>query len=211
MHNQSFYKRENLQQPKVINEMQLSGNPNKWKKKLFYNMDSAERVRFADIRQELDKSGLMHVSNNQIIRAMSVCPDKDKCLDKIRRTEDNRLQMNLNDLQEGDFEELIRMNCLVDNGSYDREGRPILYLLTRNINFRNISIEHFTRFWVFASDRAAARMKSCTDEILLIVDFQNFGFSQFYRNHFQAAINILQELYCGRNSAIKIINGGKIF
>ena len=83
------------------------------------------------------------------------------------------------------------MNIFVDNNSYDKDGRPILYLLMRNINLRSVTVEHFMRYWVYVSDQAAYKMSNCTDELMLIVDFSGFGFSQIYTNHYKAAIKIL--------------------
>lgn len=141
---------------------------------------------------------------------MLVDPNPQACVSIIRKTEEKRLELNLNDLHSTDFDDLIRMNCFVDPGSYDKEGRPILFLLMRNFNLRNISVEHFVRYWVYVSDRASVRMQNCTDELQLVVDFRGFGLSQLYSKHYKAAISMLQEIYPGRSCFIKVINGGRI-
>ena len=116
MHNQDYYKRENLQNPECIEDMKQKVNVNHriWKKHTISNLDNAKRKIFDEIREELDNDGLMHVSNDQIMRAMYVTPAKKKCLEKIRNTEQVRVKHNLNDLQESDFEYLIQMKCFAD-------------------------------------------------------------------------------------------------
>ena len=63
------------------------------------------------------------------------------------------------------------MKIIVDLNTYDREGRPIQFLLLRNMNLRRVSQELFSKYCVFESDKAAERMRPCTDEVLLVVDF----------------------------------------
>ena len=77
------------------------------------------------------------------------------------------------------------------------------------MNLGRVSIEHFSRYCVYESDRAARRTRPCTDEVLIIVDFQGLGFSQLYMSHIKAAALLVQDLNCGRCSHTKIVNGGK--
>ena len=97
--------------------MRCTRNPQKWKKRLYSNLDASQKYVFDETRKELDIYGMAYVSNNQIMRAMTVSPTIEKCLQTVRKTEENRIQLNLNDLQESEFEDLIRMNCFVENGS----------------------------------------------------------------------------------------------
>lgn len=77
------------------------------------------------------------------------------------------------------------------------------------MNLKKVSVEQFSRYCVFESDRGARRSKPCTDEVTVIVDFRGFGFSQMYMSHIKAAASLIQDLNCGRCSHTKIINGGK--
>ena len=49
----------------------------------------------------------------------------------------------MNEMRQGDFEDLTNMKIIVDIDTYDREGRPIQFLILRNMNLKRVSYEHF--------------------------------------------------------------------
>lgn len=80
-------------------------------------------------------------------------------------------------LRESEFADVAALNCLLNPGHYDKQGRPIFYILLRNFNFQNVSEEHFLRYFCCLIDRMFVNIPVNIDQMVLVIDGYDFGFS----------------------------------
>jgi len=82
-------------------------------------------------------------------------------------------------LKINEFEELSKMNFLINKGHKDKDGHPILYLVVQNIHLRNISHEHLNRFVCFTLDKMCYDMQADIDNLVLIIDCHKFSYKNW--------------------------------
>ena len=66
-------------------------------------------------------------------------------------------------MSKNEFKELFDLNVLFFNGTHDQVGRPLLILLTRNMNLQNVDVDHLKRFFCYQCDQICASMPEHVD------------------------------------------------
>ena len=87
-----------------------------------------------------------------------------------------------------EFADVAALNCFANPGHHDKQGRPILYVLLRNFNLKKVSEEHFLRYFCYIVDRMCEKMPVNIDQMVLVIDGQDFGYSQMFTNHIKAML-----------------------
>ena len=88
----------------------------------------------------------------------------EPCIKQLIEAEENRVALKCWNLNEHEFKNLIEMKVFLSNPEFhDRQGRPLIFLISRNFNMGNTSIEHLVRFTAWSMDQACANMPPETD------------------------------------------------
>lgn len=163
-------------------------------------------------RSILDQDGFLFVSDKQIIRYLKKFNwNLQKALQTIILCGDMRLSLlggpdsQTLHAHSDDFHMLSQRNCLIYNGSRDRKGRPILYIVTRNICLKDVSIEQMSRYVCHVMDAVCADMPPHMDNLLLIVDCEQFGQKNWSKAHFKSLIQLFSVVYPERIYATCIV------
>ena len=123
MHNQTYYRKENLQNPKSLDQLienEQGENPGSWTKWTLSRLTEEQKERFYRVRNQLDNEGLIFLSDNMIMRCYSKAWDQhDLCIQRMHETEVLRLSDKCTFLQEQEFQELLDMNCIYYGGHCD--------------------------------------------------------------------------------------------
>lgn len=99
-----------------------------------------------------------------IMRCYSKAWDQhDLCIQRMHETEVLRLRDKCTFMQEKEFQELMDMNCIYYGGHKDTQGRPVVFVLLRNFNLKNISEEKFRRYACYLSDKFVRDMPTAVD------------------------------------------------
>lgn len=90
-----------------------------------------------------------------------------------------------------EFTDLFQMNILVFKGYHDKVGRPILHILARNMRLKNISIDQLKRFFCFQTDYICSRMPPHVDQMVMMMDVHDFGYTNWFAAHFKQTMQFL--------------------
>ena len=107
----------------------------------------------------------------------------DNILEKIQIAEEMRKSYDCDHLSSELFTELIDMKTFVYNGAHDRIGRPIFWMRFENWVTTTADERETVRFLCWQLDRISVDMPRNVDQLIMVYDFYNTGYSNFSLNH----------------------------
>ena len=72
---------------------------------------------------------------------------------QITMSEEARQSLGANNLNKHDFKDLIDMNVILYNErARDKMGRPLLFMICRNLLFKDVTVDHLIRYVAYCTD-----------------------------------------------------------
>ena len=97
----------------------------------------------------------------------------------------------------------MHFSCIYGN---DKDGRVVCYQRCANFLPVNSSIETVERYVLYFMDFASTKCKPNCDGMVVVVDLNNAGYQNLYRDHVMAVLTLCTEHYISRAEKILILN-----
>ena len=97
-----------------------------------------------------------------------------------------------------EFTDLFEMNVIIFKGYHDMVGRPIMHILSRNMKLKNVTPDHLKRFFCFMTDQVCSQMPPHLDQLVMMMDVHEFGYSNWFMAHFKQTMAFLQTINAER-------------
>ena len=170
-------------------------HPQSWCKMVRERLNEEETAKFVELRKHFDKEfedgRMWYLSDNNLLRYLNG-HDWDVEFVKNRLREAEEIRSSLGPLNSDDFSELISMGFFKFRPDcHDKVGRPILFVIAKNLKLKKVSYDLMSRYFVYTLDAICASMAESVDKFIMIVDFNGFGYGNCWVNHAKALIPFL--------------------
>ena len=104
-----------------------------------------------------------------------------------------------------EFADLFELNVIVFKGYHDMVGRPIMHILSRNMKLKNVTPDHLKRYFCFMTDQVCSQMPPHVDQMVMMMDVHEFGYNNWFTDHFKQTMAFLQTINAERQYCTCII------